>query len=185
MLWGGNQSPPASFGPPGLELRILPLVPAMPPRTGVSVGWLYSGHWPQARQAPGTGPFLDFQGWGHPGSPQPPPHPERSGASDSAKGPGAVRFRGKGPQVGAAVAECEWFRWEITGDNPAQDGAARQETSSREPAAGWVGGGVPLGNRSQPVGQPQRRRGAVASCLMPPPHTHTHTTLLLSRQDTS
>ncbi|MEJ1270289.1 CD247 antigen [Cricetulus griseus] len=116
----------------------------MPPRTGVSVGWLYSGHWPQARQAPGTGPFLDFQGWGHPGSPQPPPHPERSGASDSAKGPGAVRFRGKGPQVGAAVAECEWFRWEITGDNPAQDGAARQETSSREPAAGWVGGGVPL-----------------------------------------
>ncbi|KAM7336210.1 hypothetical protein ACRRTK_004703 [Alexandromys fortis] len=62
---------------------------------------------------------------GHPGSLRcqeaAPGCPPSAQAGGSAKGPGAVRFRGKGPQVGAAVAECERFRREITGDNPAQD----------------------------------------------------------------
>lgn len=57
--------------------------------------------------------------------------------------------------MGAAVAECERFRREITGDNPAQDGAARQETSSREPAAGPVGEGCRSVTALQPAGQPQ------------------------------
>lgn len=81
--------------------------------------------------------------------------PPSARAGSSAKGPGAVRFWGKGPQVGAAVAECERFRREITGDNPAQDGAAQQETSSREPAAGRVGEGCRSLTSLQPAGQPQ------------------------------
>lgn len=68
------------------------------------------------------------------------------------------------------MAECERFRREITGDNPAQDGAARQETSSREPAAGRVGEGCRSLTALQPAGQPQGV-GQRAPCLVSPPYS--------------
>lgn len=144
----------------------------MPPWTGLSLGWPYSGHCPQPRQAPGTGSFLDFQGRGTRAALRcqeaAPGCPLSARAGSSAKGPGAVRFWRKGPQVGAAVAECERFRREITGDNPAQDGAARQETSSREPAAGRVGEGCRSLTALQPAGQPQGvGQRPHAWCLLP------------------
>lgn len=129
VLWGGDQPPSASFDPHSLELRIRPLVPARVTWTGVRVFTV-----PNPNR--GLALFLIFRGGGHQDSSSPMSgsilqlSAERSRAGGSAKGPGAVRFRGKGPQVGAAVAECERFRWEITGDNLARDGVARQETSS-------------------------------------------------------
>lgn len=100
----------------------------------------------------------------------PPASPERSRAGGSAKGPGAVRFRGKGPQVGAAAAECERFRWEITSDNPARDGAARQETSSPGRQLRAKGEGCLSVNAQQPAGQPrsigQRPIPDVPSCSL-------------------
>lgn len=163
VLWGADQPPPASFGPHSFELRILP--PPVPPWIGVRVVIV-----PNPDR--GLTLSLTFGGWG--GTPgqqlplcqkaAPSCSPELSRAGGSAKGPGAVRFRGKGPQVGAAAAECERFRWEITGDNSARDGAAQQETSSGEPAAGQ-GGGEPLGNRTAAGGTATERRAAALSLV--------------------
>lgn len=154
VLWGGDQPSPASFSPHSLELRNRPLVPAC-----ATMDRRARGDNSQPRQR--TSPFPDFQR-GDTRTPAPrcqkaAPSCPRARAGGSAKGPGAVRFRRKGPQVGAAAAECERFRWEITGDNPARDGAARQETSSGEAAAGQ-GGGVPLGKRTAAGGTATKRR---------------------------
>lgn len=120
-----------------LSLETGPWSPPVPPWTGVRVATV-----PNPDR--GLALSLTFRGE-TPGQPLPdvrkqplpscPPPPQCSRAGGSAKGPGAVRFRGKGPQVGAAAAECERFRWEITGDNPARDGDARQETSSKQGAS--------------------------------------------------
>lgn len=142
VLWAGTSPPPTSFSPHSLEFRNRPLVPAR-----ATMDRLARGHSPQPRQ--GTLALsMTFRG-GTPGQPptspmsesSPPAAPPKcSQAGGSAKGPGAVRFRGKGPQVGAAAAECERFRWEITGDNPARDGDAQQETSSEPGASCWPRG---------------------------------------------
>lgn len=79
-----------------------------------------------------------------------------------------MRFRGKGPQVGAAVAECERFRWEITGDNLARDGVARQETSSPRQLRAKGEGRLSV-TAQQRVGQPRSVGQRAAPSLMSPP----------------
>lgn len=81
--------------------------------------------------------------------------------------------------MGAAAAECERFRWEITGDNPARDGAARQETSSERAGSQLRAKGEGcLGDRIAAGGTATELRAAVPSSLMSPPRS-----LLFTFQD--